>query len=501
MSFKLVATDRGLSALWKDKLLSSAYAAEREAQAWADRVPAKTGALVFVAGDPWGLASAALVGRGIRAIALVPGPAALTHVPPAVEAWSPGETSLEAFLQAVFDTTSPEGVVWEVWPAFERLAPELSLDWSQRFRDLFRTIQGTWLTQRRFGSRLWTNAVRNFLDWDHPVRLIPGSRPLVIAASGPSLDDGLDLLAQHRGQFDLWALPSSFETLVRRGLVPDVGVTTDAGFYAREHLHRLAGTSVPLLAALSSAPDLCLSRRPCLFFGQGLAVESALAQTTELPLPLVPSQGTVAITALHLALEATTGPVMIAGLDLCFRDLRGHTSPHTVDRRLEANHHRLVPGETQWASRLFEQATVMQDGERTSPALLTYARWLATRARFSRPVYRIAPSALRWPTMTEISWDQATSLWTQTGRAIGLTTGSLWPSRADRRQLLTRALDAVATKAIASMADDPWLIEVARTAVPEALADDFRARRRGEPATLVPAAFAEFVTELKRGLG
>jgi hypothetical protein len=458
--------------------------------------------LVFVAGDPWGLACQALAQRGIKAIALLPGAEALAQVPDGVEAWG-GDQPLEGFLESVFDTQSPEGVVWEVWPAFERQAPALVRDWSMRFRNVFRAVQGSWLTQRRFGARFWTNTLRNFLDWDQPARLIPGSRPLVIAASGPSLDDGLAALARNRDQFDLWALPSSFETLVRRGLGPDAGVATDGGFYAREHLHRLANTEVPLLAALSSAPDRVLRNRKCWFFGQGFALESALAEALGLSLPQVPSQGTVAVTALRLALEATTGPVFIAGLDLCYRDLRGHTSPHTVDRKLGALHHRLTPGESQWASRLYEQATVVSEGVKTSPALLTYALWFQTRARFSRPVYRIAPSPVHWDAMTEVSWTRAEALWRSSppGRAIGWEGYPAWPNRQARQVAALRALDSLADRALRAQPNDEWLIQAARTAVPGALADDFRSRRAGRPSSGVPVALADFLVGLKQGLG
>jgi len=446
-----------------------------------------------------GLASAALADRGVKAVALLPGVAGRPWVPAGVENWAPEDGALEAFVSELFEKTGPDGVVWEVWPAFERLAPETALDWGRRFRDTYRTVQGSWLTQHRFGHRFWRNALRNFLGWDHPATPVLGSRPLVIAASGPSLDEGIDVLARNRGRIDLWALPSSFETLVRRDLVPDAGVTSDGGFYAREHLHRLSGTQVPLLAALGSASDPVLAGRRCFFFSQGMPVEQALLETLVPEVPQVPSQGTVAVTALRLALQATTGPVFIAGLDLAFRDLRGHTSPHTVDRRLEALQGRLTPGEGLWADRLFDQATVLQDGVRTSPALLTYAGWFRSRARFSRPVFRIAPSALRWNTMTELDWGQAQTLWTTHPgrRAIEWLETRDPPSQTQRLDAVRRTFRDLRNRIERCPPDDPWLVEAARTAVPEALALDFLARRSGRPGTAAQAALLPFLQGLE----
>lgn len=500
MALEIRQGPRGPQLLWNGKQLHSAYAADREAEAWAEGLALEPGTLVFVAGDPWGLATQALARRGLAAVALLAGPEARPRVASGITAWSPDQGSLEAFLTQCFDRWGPEAVAWHPWPAFERHAPEVSLDWARRFRDHYRTVQGSWLTQSRFGARFWRNALRNALDWERPVSLVPGTRPIVVAASGPTLDDGLEVLARHRHRFDLWALPSSFETLVQRGLVPDAGVATDGGFYAREHLQRLAGTEVPLLAALSSAPDPVLRDHRTQFFGQGLPVESALLGALGGRLE-VPSQGTVAVTALQLALGATTGPVFIAGLDLCFRDLRGHTSPHTVDRRLAPEVHRLTPAEGLWMDRRRVQAPVVHEGTRTSPAMVTYALWFRSRAQFARPVVRIAPTALRWSTMVEASWDEAQRAWATGGRPVSWSPVAPWPHRGDRARALGSALDALEGRLRATAPDDPWLVEAARTAVPEALAEDWRRGRRGLLPREAQAALGEFVHHLRADLG
>ena len=480
--------------------LNSTYDPAREIRSWSENLGVAPGSLVFIAGDPLGAAATALEALGLKPVALLPGAAARPWVPASIDAWAPEDGPLETFLLDVFDRWGADAVAWQVWPAFERLAPEIALDWGRRFRDCYRTAQGSLLTQSHFGKRFWHNAVRNSLDWQHPVQRVPGNRPLVIAASGPSLDDGLAHLARSRKKFELWALPSSFETLVRRGLIPDAGVATDGGFYAREHLHRLAGTATPVLAALGSAPDPVLARRPCLFFSQGMPVEQALLGVLTGEYIEVPSQGTVAVTAIRLALEATTGPVFIAGLDLAFRDLRGHTSPHTVDRRLETLHRRLAPIEGLWADRLFEQATIVQETTRTSPALVTYAGWFRSRARFSRPVFRIAPSPIRWDTMTEVGWDAAETLWNQQEQEGGRWVASQALEPTARRQKVHSALEAFLARVNTVSATDPWLVEAAKTAVPEALRNDFRARRQGQPAHDAKAALRQFLEELREAV-
>jgi hypothetical protein len=495
MPLEIRMGSRGVTALWDGRQLASAYDAAREAERWAAEQSVEPGALVFVAGDPWGLASAALAARGAVAVALLPGTAAKPHLPAGVAAWAPEDHPLESFVRDTLDEWGPDAVVWLVWPAFERHAPELSLDWSRRFRDVYRAVQGSWLTQTRFGPRFWTNAVRNLGGWERAASLRPGTRPIVIAASGPSLEDSLSAIAEHRTRFELWALPSSFEVLLKRGLIPDAAVATDGGYYAREHLQRLAGTRVPILAGLSSAPDPVLIERPCLFFSQGLSVERELLAALIPSHGEVPSQGTVAVTAIELALASTTAAVFIAGLDLSFRDFRSHASPHTGDRKLESRQTRLAPRESLLAEGVFSQAPVTVDGVRTAPALLTYASWFRSSAHFARTVYRVEPSALRWPSMTDVSTAQAEALWrSASGTPAVWTSPPSWPSRALRAAAVTQALNTLLERARTDTGD--WLRETARTGAPRALADDFRVKRTGQASDHARTALIEFIQGL-----
>ena len=497
MAFEIRAGARGPSALWNGLQLASSYDAPREARRWAESLSAAH-LLVFVAGDPWGLAAQALQTSGARAVALLPGNAAKPHVPAGVTAWAPEDGGLERLIRGHLEDWGPDAVSWQVWPAFERHAPELALEWSRLFRDVYRRVQGSWLTQTRFGPRFWTNAVRNARDWEHGTVFRPGTRPVVIAASGPSLEESLPALREHRQRFELWALPSSFEVLLRRGLIPDAGVATDGGYYAREHLQRLAGTAVPLLAALTSAPDPVLAERPTLLFSQGMAVERPLLAAVMPGFGEVPSQGTVAVTAIELALAATSGPVCIAGLDLSFRDLRAHAAPHTVDRRLLSAHSRLTPYESQLAENLFSQAPVTAEGTRTAPALLTYAGWFRSGARFRRTVYRLAPSALRWSSMTGLQVNEAAALWRTAGTdAVRWETVRSWPDAARRRQAVDAALTGLLERTEAAAEDDPWLVEAARTGAPRALAEDLRARRQGLPSGKAKLELCDFLRALR----
>ncbi len=499
MDFRKEEGPRGPRYLVNGKTLVSAYDPAKEAREWAADKTADATSLVFLVGEPLGLAASALSGlTGCQVIRLLPH----GDCPGANDSagcWWPGSTRLGDFLRQLFDRFGPAQVQWLVWPAFERAAPEEARNWTLEFRDAYRIAQGSWLTVRHSGRQWWRNTLRNFVGWERPCTLSLGNRPIVLAASGPSLDEGWVILAQHRHLFDLWALPSSFSALKLRGLVPDVAVATDGGFWAREHLHQLAGVPTVFFSALSGAPDEVLERAPTRFFGQGLPWESALLATLPGGPFVVPSQGTVAVTALNLALAATTGAVYVAGLDLAWRDYRGHVSGHTVERRLVPDVGRLTPWESLLAERCFLQAPVtLSPGVRTSAGMRTYALWLGSQQRFARPVVRVAPSPVVLPGMPGVSWSELDELLRgSSGRPVAMTAAEtgLWPDRKAREQRVAEVLNALRARTHAKSWTESELMDWASTVVPDEVQ---RWQRSPGPATLaaVSNGFSAFLATL-----
>ena len=363
----------------------------------------------------------------------------------AYQVWSPSCGPLENVIEDTLYDKGPQGVRLLCWPHFERAAPDASRTWAETFRKTFRFFQGSWLTRAAFGRRFGRNAVRNLLRWQTPYRLLPGSAPILVAASGPSLTALLPWLKRYRTRYELWALPSSFRFLVAHGLIPDLGVATDGGWYARELLWPLQQTPIPLLCALTSAADRIHESHPVAYFSQGEAWEQELASGFSALLPPVPSQGTVAVSAVQLACAATTGPVLVAGMDLAYDNGHSHPSPHPADERRSTFSQRLNTDETRHWQNLQAQSLALPGG-RTSPAMKTYAEWLDAPLRFSRPVFRLLtePPLLHWQSMVELSLAQAESLLLSVKGSPSLkqpyslpgSKSFAWPDRYQRKRLL-----------------------------------------------------------------
>jgi hypothetical protein len=317
------------------------------------------------------------------------------HGPPG---WSPGRPeSLLEHLRRVL--TDAEGLVVLEWPASARLFPQASREARRQAAQLLRELRGGLATTAAVGRRWLANCLNNFLGIERVLSPGPSSsgRPILIAASGPSLQAALPALVGMRQSVALWALPSAAECLLAHGLVPDLVVLTDPGWYGLAHLFPLRASGAALAMPLSAAPGAWALGGGVQLLAQEAPYEQALLAAARYPAPIVPPQGTVAATALQLALRRDPRQVIFAGLDLCFLDVLGHARPNLFERSLEAGSDRLQPlHHRRFAWARAQAPRRLRGGARTGLALQTYAGWFAGRAADPR-LYRLLPSEVALP--------------------------------------------------------------------------------------------------------
>jgi hypothetical protein len=242
------------------------------------------------------------------------------------------------------------------------------------------------VTTAALGRRWFRNAFRNFLLWeDRFLRPPAAERPVLVAASGPSLERALPLIEAWRDRFSLWALPSSLLALATAGLQPDLVVLTDPGYYAAAHLHPVARLEPAVAMPLTGATGTWRVRARILPLSQGTFFERTLCALRGLRPVGLPSFGTVAASAFQLARVLGSPAVVFAGLDLSHLDVRTHVRPNVFDYFLEDRAGRLSP----YLHRLFARAAL------GGSALATYSGWFAALPPSSMPrLYRLHPSAL-----------------------------------------------------------------------------------------------------------
>ena len=317
--------------------------------------------------------------------------------PDKIPCWHPRENhSLLRFLHRHLSDLDMPGLSLLSWPGSDRVFPTISRQCSMEVGRFIRERTGSLTTTGGFGRRWIRNAFQNFLSLPGlvPLRLPKNLPPLIIAASGPSLGESLDLLKKYRRKFALWALPSALEALASRDILPDLIIQTDPGYYAFLHLRELGKTSIPLAMPLTSVRGLWRSAGEVHLFSQGSIAERAIIEASGTRLPTIASTGTVAAAAFLLAEGGAPPWVMFTGLDLCSRNILSHTRPHSFEALFIRIQNRLAPHLGFLYRRTMADSKPTIEG-RQSPPLRTYREWMeGAFSSFPRPLYRLNPSSI-----------------------------------------------------------------------------------------------------------
>jgi hypothetical protein len=441
---------------------------------------------------------------------------------PGVLAWHPGSpVTFADFLRVHLDELQIGGLRVLEWPPAARAFPEAAREAREALRQVVQELNGSFVTTVAAG-RIWLrNSFANFLNVG-PVlagSLCPPGRPVVIAAPGPSLEESAPLLAAHRAQYELWALPSSCPFLRETGLRPDLVVMTDPGFYSMHHL-QFAPPPCPLAMPLSAArgswslPAGPGTRGvPVFLLEQPVLFEKALLEAAGMSAPVIPPHGTVAATAIDLALSSTDGPVIVAGLDMGGQDLLWHARPNAFDRLLHLQSSRLCPH----TSLTFHRAAALGSAEdarapglRVTPALRTYAGWFdAGTQTWPGRMYRLLPSAVAIRSMSSLDARGLRELFhglPATARAGSLAPNPDFPAGDARRRIVVRLRKswiAEITAARESLAHaDAWTdlsrfpraLTLAHFIVPRRLVDALKKSRMGQGVAAAAVA-GEMFTE------
>lgn len=275
-----------------------------------------------------------------------------------VDSWHPElGVSLAEFLRVRMTELDVEGLRIMEWPPAARLFPEQSRAANESVQQCLLELNGSLVTTMSMG-RIWLrNSVANFLSLADVLQGAPCSpeRTVVITASGPSLESAAPLLRDVRDAVDIWALPSSAPLLATAGLKPDLLVMTDPGFYAIHHLHH-AVPACPVAMPLSAARGLwdlaSRSTDPALplpfLLAQPGILEEIFVRALGIPAPTVAPHGTVAATAIDLARIFTKAPVILAGLDMCTKDVMSHARPNEFELFFHQRSSRISPYDNLW---------------------------------------------------------------------------------------------------------------------------------------------------------
>ena len=216
---------------------------------------------------------------------------------------------------------------------------------------------------------------------------------------------------------------------------------TDPGYYSIHHI-QFAASDCPLAMPLSAARGAWnLPFRPYLLC-QPDYVEKALVHAAGIAAPVIAPHGTVAATAMDLALAATEAPVIMVGLDMSMRDISPHARPNAFDTLLQLDASRTSPH----CSRLFHRAAAQHAGKpakggsaRVSWSMRTSPGWFdELPGGAASRLFRLHPSSVALRGLNPLDDDGFVRLLartTPTNRRPSLSPSESFPDAARRRAL------------------------------------------------------------------
>ena len=286
--------------------------------------------------------------------------------------------------EQIYSFMGEEGIVscfFTSWQPSEKAFPdENEYAWKQ-IKNAVVKSRNVLATRSFFAKRWVKNSMRFCLFARKTCGIRKGSAPVIICASGPSLESSLQYIKQYRNSFFLIAVSSAMYPLTANGIKPDLCVSTDGGYWAKHHLsHAFVGSSeIPVaLSAESACYAKIMDSLTILPLDYGDGISETFLKKFSFESIKAYRNGTVSGTAVQLAMSLTTAPVFFCGLDLAPSKEYAHTQPNELEIFNMQSDNRLRPLET----RIYPSSL-------NSPSLNIYRSWFAS-SDFMGRVYRLS---------------------------------------------------------------------------------------------------------------
>ncbi|WP_459478691.1 motility associated factor glycosyltransferase family protein [Clostridium saccharoperbutylacetonicum] len=170
-------------------------------------------------------------------------------------------------------------------------------------------------------------------------KLSENHKPYIVTAAGPSLDLELNLLKENRERFNIISVGSSLKALMSNNIKPDAIVILDGKEVVRMQLIGYENEDIPLCFSSSASKWAVNSYNgPKYIFNTGKESEINIK-----------TRGTVAVSAIDIAIKCNAKEIILLGQDLAFIDGKSHTSTFEKvygfkDTVKNGHKNKLVPG-------------------------------------------------------------------------------------------------------------------------------------------------------------
>jgi len=340
------------------RLLHSSYGPRREAERAFERfVLERRARTVIVIGEgvPYFSRILAKAHPSLRVLALTFGTTTLRHdegpLFVRIPLDDPAISEVRRVVRGALSPVEAAQVQAFLWPPAEQCIPK----WVETVRtgviEALRDGHSQLATIASFGQLWIKNALKRTVFLSHRWDPVIHSDTVISVSAGPSATDHLKELLTKKSSIALTAVSSSVSALEAHGFKPDILFHTDAGFWAKRY-RRPIPTVVTLSSSVVPVGPFTLEapHTPEILVRTGWIGEDLAGDTREWT--AVGEYPTVAGTMLaYLDKLAPDVPVLLAGFDLCSRDLYTHARPHENDSYIDRIASRLRPETTVRAQR------------------------------------------------------------------------------------------------------------------------------------------------------
>ena len=301
--------------------------------------------------------------------------------------------SLQKQLQTYFTEERIFSVFFISWKPSEKAFPdENDFCWKEIKASL--DFSKTLLVTRQFFEKKWLINTINFIKYSNNYfSYNKTDLPILIAASGPSLKESLNIIKKIQDKCIIIALSSALSPLIQNNIIPDFCMTSDGGYWAKEHLKMLKKNMIPLaITAEAACQKKLLQSLPLIPLCYPDGLSKSICLLSQIPFTQAQRNGTISGTALELALEITSDKIYFCGLDLAEAKGFQHTQPNELELNSQISDNRLNTKEKRISRQGFKNSS-----------LEIYKNWFQNRKLPENKVYRVISSQFKKNSLGSIS--------------------------------------------------------------------------------------------------
>jgi hypothetical protein len=214
-------------------------------------------------------------------------------------------------------------------------------------------ISADYSVQAFFGTRWFSNILRNLKEAEKPEDPLPPIRRAAVTAAGPSLDRQIPALKKKREGLFLIAADTSLPCLLAGGIRPDAVISIDCQHYSYYHFMEGLPGGILLFVDLASPPLVASRSARPRFFSGGHPLARYLSRTWR-PLPELDTSGAnVTYAAVSLAEKLGARTIELYGADFSYPMGLSYARGAYVYPLFEKDQNRLAPLEKKVSSLLF----------------------------------------------------------------------------------------------------------------------------------------------------